>query len=63
MWVTDMLKGSGLSAPDSFINQNADKIVQNLPWYAKATGTLAKLITDTGAVVDLFLQKLGLGSL
>lgn len=63
MWVSDMLNGSGLNAPSSFINQNADKIVQNLPWYSKATSTIAKLITDTGAVLDLFLQKLGIGSL
>ncbi len=63
MFVKDMLNGSGLSAPSSFIDQNADKIVKELPWYGRGVQTIAKLITDTGAVVDFIAQKLCLGSL
>lgn len=55
-FVSGLLKSNGISAPMAFINQNAEQVAKEMPWYVEKT---ANLITDLAAGLDLVRQKLG----
>jgi hypothetical protein len=55
MFVKAVLTSNGITPPLKFIDQSAEEIGRRLPGYVKP---VSKFITDLGAIVNLFRQKL-----